>query len=669
MGAVEHVIDLTYGNWAYSINVPNQGITFNENGHCRLLVLDIFTNPATNISQLRVYPVGLNDGYGVRPAFGYNPASDFFTTNLITEEQYNNYVQNQDYWNYDNKYPSYVPESNPHIGNINCDVPIYTTQAVMQKFNTIFPQVQINGDIRFVDVSSIQVGDLIYYPMAYKEQGKITHHVYIDGAGKDADITIKTESTFEESVTTNICVGIRNRDAQAHVELNSFGKAYNYNAPIVDYTYGELGNLGCKNTGILYSLVFNEESVIKPQVIFYFKNQVGEEILYSKIGCISWAGQGSTYELSTKFGGDPDAEEDSTFVRIVFHTGKLPDEERDDDGDDPDEGGDRPYNPDDPDDTPDDGDGDDDGSLGSFFECWRLTDVESNLLKDSLWTQSYFNVLKVNENPIENIITSKRFPFVADSIGHDNIRIGNIDMGVGGYKIAKGIWNSPFVHQTVTRKYHNFLDVDCTNLAIFLPYIGFKQLDTKLFMGHDIGVKYKVDVVAGNCRALIYRNGDGNGRHILEFDGMVGVDAPLTASNQKQAELGNIFRLVNSAGAFVGGVMAQNVAQGMSGIEGFVNNKSENHFQSTSTSSAISTNSRRQIFLIYDRPVPLVQGTYPSEYKRTVGIPTGLSLRVASEIGKNEFFKCGGDVKLSSFDGTKDEEMMIKQLLTTGVVK
>ena len=135
---------------------------------------------------------------------------------------------------------------------------------------------------------------------------------------------------------------------------------------------------------------------------------------------------------------------------------------------------------------------------------YALTETRLRQLSGFLWSADFIDNIKLlNNSPIENIISCKRIPF--DINGTDeSIVLGNVDTGVHGNKIDTG-HSFTIGSASVSKKYNNFLDYSpYTNIWIFLPFIGMRQLDTDKYMGRTLKVVYKVDIVTGSCCACIY---------------------------------------------------------------------------------------------------------------------------------------------------------------------
>lgn len=60
----------------------------------------------------------------------------------------------------------------------------------------------------------------------------------------------------------------------------------------------------------------------------------------------------------------------------------------------------------------------------------------------------------------------------------------------------------------ITGKNKNTLDYKNTEMQIYLPFIGLTDIDTADFMDKDVGLKYEVNVITGECLAIITADGE-----------------------------------------------------------------------------------------------------------------------------------------------------------------
>lgn len=295
--------------------------------------------------------------------------------------------------------------------------------------------------------------------------------------------------------------------------------------------------------------------------------------------------------------------------------------------------------------------GDVSAGIGVLTSTFKMTKERLVQLGQFLWGSNIFDKFSlVNNNPIENIISCKSIPINADGTNQEII-LGNVTTGVNGEKI-----NNNFAKQTIgsiaiNEHYHNFLDyAPYTNVILYLPYIGFKELDTTLVMNKTLQVIYTVDAITGGCLAQVYVN---NVR-LYEFTGNVGIDIPITASNRAQVEAGYIQAGVGATMSAVGGNVGSAVTSLLNGAT------SQYHYSSTGNPSPMcvaSTN--RTCYVILDRP------NYQNlkAFNHTRGRKCYLSKTISTLHG---FTICDSNIDLSGINATQSELEELKEILSSG---
>lgn len=289
--------------------------------------------------------------------------------------------------------------------------------------------------------------------------------------------------------------------------------------------------------------------------------------------------------------------------------------------------------------------------IGVLTSTFHMTKERLKQLGQFLWGSSVFDEFSlINNNPIENIISCKAIPYNISGTTQE-ITLGNVKTGVNGEKISQNFSKQTIGTVAIAEHYKNFLDyAPYTNVIIYLPYIGFKELDTSLVMGKTLKIEYTLDVITGGCLAQIYV---GNIR-LYEFTGSIGVDISITASNRAQVESAYI-----SAGVgVVSSAMSGNVTGAVNSIIGAAT--SQYHYSGTgnpSPSCVASTN--RTCYVVIDRP----QYQSLKAFNHTRGRMCCLSKTIGSLKG---YTVCDGNVDISGISATDEEKEEIVNILSSG---
>ena len=289
--------------------------------------------------------------------------------------------------------------------------------------------------------------------------------------------------------------------------------------------------------------------------------------------------------------------------------------------------------------------------IGVLTSTFHMTKERIMQLGQFLWGSSIFDEFSlINNNPIENIISCKAIPYAISGITQE-IALGNVKTGVNGEKISQNFSKQTIGTVAIAEHYKNFLDyAPYTNVIIYLPYIGFKELDTSLVMGKTLKIEYTLDVITGGCLAQIYV---GKIR-LYEFTGNIGVDIPITASNRAQVESAYISAGVGVVSSAMNG-NAIGVADSIIGAA-----TSQYHYSGTGNpnpSCVSSTN--RTCYVVIDRP----QYQPLNAFNHTRGRMCCLSKTIGSLRG---FTVCDKNIDISGVSATDEEKEEIVNILSSG---
>ena len=285
--------------------------------------------------------------------------------------------------------------------------------------------------------------------------------------------------------------------------------------------------------------------------------------------------------------------------------------------------------------------------------CYELSVERLNNIAIKLWSEDFFsNILLLNNSPIENILSCKLLP-LSLSGSESAVKIGNVDMGINGNKLSKTVYRYNIGTIAIPRINNmGFLNyAPYTSITIFLPFIGFKELNTSDIMGRNVSVDYIVDVITGACKAII----TVDSYQCYEFDGNCGIDIPLTAGNRSQVEMG----YVRAAVGVVSNIASKNIGGAISsGVSGAM----QQYHYSTNGSYSPSTGAYedRTCFIIIDRP----QYTEVSKFGHTKGYKCQLSKTIGSLKG---FVKTTENVDLSNISAPEYCKKKILDLLSSGI--
>ena len=290
-------------------------------------------------------------------------------------------------------------------------------------------------------------------------------------------------------------------------------------------------------------------------------------------------------------------------------------------------------------------------SVGVLTTTYAMTIERLNQLGGFLWGANIFDEFSlVNSNPIENIISCKNIP-ISLSGTDEIIHLGNVNTGTNGAKVSSNFSTLNVGQIALPTKYNSFLDfAPYTKVTIYLPYIGFKEIDATIAIGKTLKVAYIADVITGGCIAQIFINGV----RFYEFSGEMGVDIPITASNRAQVEASYISNAVGMGASLASG----NITGAVDSV--LASATAKYNYSSTDTPNPNCVASvNRTCYVIIERP------TYQelSQFNHTKGKMCNLSKTIGSLKG---FTICDANIDLKGITATEQEKQEISSILSNG---
>lgn len=355
----------------------------------------------------------------------------------------------------------------------------------------------------------------------------------------------------------------------------------------------------------------------------------------------------------------------------------------DDDDDYPDGDGDKDSDP-----VPPDPDFPISVAQTGFVSMYAPTLSQLRQLASFMWSTDFIDILaKLQQDPYEAIISLKAVKCGFDKGGTSNIILGNVDTKISCTEITRQYQQIDCGSINLNRFYGNFLDFNpYTSIKIYLPFIGYRDLDVDEVMGSTLHLYYNVDLLTGSCVALLHVNKEINGTNLdsvlYQYDGIMANEIPVTASNFTQV-LSSIIRgaattaaaigvtaATGGAGAPAGGALLGSAAAGEAstaiGTTMMVNSAIDTVTSKISVqhggglSGSMGSLATKQPYVIIQRVIE----KNPTNYAKLHGIPSNTYKKLSSLKG----FTIMQDIQIQSAIGTVDETEQIKQLLLSGVV-
>lgn len=291
----------------------------------------------------------------------------------------------------------------------------------------------------------------------------------------------------------------------------------------------------------------------------------------------------------------------------------------------------------------------------SLVTGYTLSNTELANFNTYFWSDSVGDVLyKTFSNISDSIVSFHIVPFAetAGSTANTQIKIGAVNVGnCKGTKLATSYAIKTLNPVTITPQYNSYLDYEpYTKVTIYLPFIGYRSLETNKVMGKAITVRYMLDTLAGGLNVQI-KVGDNV---LYNFEGSAMIRIPLLGRDFSGVVDSVVQGVTSLASGNIGGILNSVYSGFRNGI-----NPVDINYQVGGSPAFYAP---RQVHIIMQRPV-LRQ---PSNYSSLKGKPSmqGVVLNNTSLKG---FCKVDS-IHLENVSATSNEQTEIESILKEGII-
>lgn len=346
-----------------------------------------------------------------------------------------------------------------------------------------------------------------------------------------------------------------------------------------------------------------------------------------------------------------------------------------------------------------------------LLRYWNLDNTELDAFSHELTNTSIIDNLKTMFiDKSDYIISAKMYPFRVGKIYKfaswdngtqspvkDYIILGNQTMTSKGAEIAFSNLtnNSQMIDANtvgeglvklatfnISRYFNNFMDfAPYTKIKIYIPFMGFYDLDVNEVMGQSIEVYYGVDLSDGMATAFICKVVNTTPVFLQAMSGKIGIDIPIGRTNASEIARNNLSNTIKFGAGLVSlgaGMMSGNALLSAGAIVGgtklitssaidTINANTPKYSKGTTPSGFMNLKSPTSVYLIIERPKPLLTSVDDiSAFRHAYGSPleqvkTLSTLTGFTKVGEIHFTPNGEDI----FD---DEIEEIVSLLHGGVI-
>ena len=269
------------------------------------------------------------------------------------------------------------------------------------------------------------------------------------------------------------------------------------------------------------------------------------------------------------------------------------------------------------------------------------------------------NFLKLFANPMDSILGLSAVPLVLSGT-YEPIYLGGQQLqgitmprytGRTAVKVDMGT-------VTIKERWGAYLDYDpYTELAIYVPFVGIKNIKTDDVMGKTIRLMYDIDILSGACIAYIRPEG---GSPLYEWSGQCAMQIPITGANWD-----NIFSTaINTVATLGGALFAPASAPVLGGAVASAASQAIAAKPRIERSGAVNgiTGFLGQLRPYIIRTIP--EAYIPNDQNKFIGYPSYVSVNLGSLSGYNEI----ASIHLENIPATGDELAELESILKGGVI-
>jgi hypothetical protein len=307
------------------------------------------------------------------------------------------------------------------------------------------------------------------------------------------------------------------------------------------------------------------------------------------------------------------------------------------------------------------------GVQAGFISLYSPSVSQLRSLANYLWTSDFVdNVKKMFGDPMDVIIGLTQMPISVPTSVSTSVKAGFIDTGITMPRVRDQYIDMDMGSISYGSYWGNALDFDpYTKVQIYLPFIGFRTLNTNDVINTTLTLKYRFDVLTGACTAWIKC-----GNFIrYEFSGQCGASIPVTSQNYNNV-INTAINIVSTVGTgIIGGVATGGLGTMASmatvnGISNVASGVASGGMKPTVQRSggmggASSLMGMRTPFLVFQRP----KTSLPANYNTLYGYASNKYLK----LGNCHGFTQVEHMHLQVAGATDDEMKEIENILHKGV--
>ena len=164
-----------------------------------------------------------------------------------------------------------------------------------------------------------------------------------------------------------------------------------------------------------------------------------------------------------------------------------------------------------------------------FFTIYEPTNANMQKINNAIFINAGDGT---TINVLQYFSSYKKFYCKIPVDGYKQLKGGRYDFGEQAPYVKEHTIVVDCGSVEIPEQYHSLLDYSpFSRLTIYLPFIGFQELDDKLVVGQTLKVQYIVDVLSGRCLAQLYVDSTELKSCIAEYGGTIAADEMFGSDN------------------------------------------------------------------------------------------------------------------------------------------
>ena len=290
------------------------------------------------------------------------------------------------------------------------------------------------------------------------------------------------------------------------------------------------------------------------------------------------------------------------------------------------------------------------GNASSLWSIYNPTLEQVNQFGSWLWSSDFVEQLKkLFSDPMQAIIGLHKVYSPVQTTGQGTIKCGYLDSGVPSKLVSEQYVTVDCGSVGMQEYFGNVFDYPpYTEISIYLPFIGIRQLDPSDVMRSTISVKYHIDVLTGACLAEVNVQRDASGGTLYTFSGDAAVRYPVSSGSY----MGIVSGLIGVATSIVSG----NLLPALGGATRLHTNVDRSG-SFTGNSGAMGS---KVPYIIISRP----QTAMADKFETLSGYPSNTYTPLSACKGFTQVKYC----HVENLSATETEKKEIERLLKEGVI-